>query len=168
MLRKIFTIFIIFLGFILQCSVFSHISLGGIVPNILLIITATFGFMRGQNEGMFVGFLCGLIVDIFFGSPFGFVTFLYTVIGYLNGFFKNIFYPEDIKLPMVLLTGSELIFCILYYVFEFLLRGRLNIGYYFIHVMLPEIVYTVIITLPLYGLIIFVNEKLELYERRNS
>lgn len=168
MLRKIFTIFIIFLGFILQCSVFSHISLGGIVPNILLIITATFGFMRGQNEGMFVGFLCGLIVDIFFGSPFGFVTFLYTVIGYLNGFFKNIFYPEDIKLPMVLITGSELIFCILYYVFEFLLRGRLNIGYYFIHVMLPEIVYTVIITLPLYGLIIFVNEKLELYERRNS
>lgn len=168
MLRKIFTIFIIFLGFILQCSVFSHISLGGIVPNILLIITATFGFMRGQNEGMFVGFLCGLIVDIFFGSPFGFVTFLYTVIGYFNGFFKNIFYPEDIKLPMVLITGSELIFCILYYVFEFLLRGRLNIGYYFIHVMLPEIVYTVIITLPLYGLIIFVNEKLELYERRNS
>ena len=114
MLRKIFTIFIIFLGFILQCSVFSHISLGGIVPNILLIITATFGFMRGQNEGMFVGFLCGLIVDIFFGSPFGFVTFLYTVIGYFNGFFKNIFYPEDIKLPMVLITGSELIFCFSY------------------------------------------------------
>lgn len=168
MLRKLITFIIIYLSFILQCSVFNHISLGGIVPNILIIVTATFGFMRGQNTGMAVGFLCGLMVDVFFGSPFGFVTLLYTLIGYLNGFFKNIFYPEDIKLPMVLITGSELVFCILYYVLKFLLRGRLNIGYYFIHIMLPEIVYTIVATLPLYGLIIWINEHLELYERRNS
>lgn len=168
MLRKLFTIIIIYFSFILQCSVFNHISLGGIVPNIILIITATFGFMRGQNSGMTVGFIAGLMADIFFGGPIGFVTFLYVLIGYLNGFFKNIFYPEDIKLPMVLITGSELVYCILYYMFKFLLRGRLNIGYYFIHIMLPEVVYTVILTLPLYGLIIWINEHLETYERRNS
>ncbi|MDO4189169.1 MAG: rod shape-determining protein MreD [Lachnospiraceae bacterium] len=168
MIRKLITFIIIYFSFILQCSVFNHISLGGIVPNILIIVTATFGFMRGQNTGMAVGFISGLMADVFFGSPFGFITLLYTVIGYLNGFFKNIFYPEDIKLPMVLITGSELVFCVLYYVLKFLLRGRLNIGYYFVHIMLPEIVYTVVATLPLYGLIVWINEKLELYERRNS
>ena len=168
MLRKLSTILIIFFCFILQCSVFNHISLGGIVPNILIIVTASFGFMRGQNTGMAVGFISGLFIDIFFGSPFGFVTLLYTVIGYLNGFFKNIFYPEDIKLPMILITGSELVFCILYYVFKFLLRGKLNIGYYFIHVMLPEIVYTIIATLPLYLFIVWIHEHLDDYERRNS
>ena len=168
MLRKLITFLIIFFGFIFQCSVFNHISLGGIVPNILLIITASFGFMRGQNTGMFVGFLSGLMVDIFFGSPLGFVTLLYTVIGFLNGFFKNIFYPEDIKLPMILISGSELIFCVLYYAFKFLLRGRLHLGYYFIHIMLPEIVYTVVATLPIYLIIVWINEHLEVYERKNS
>lgn len=168
MLRKVVTFLIIYIGFILQCSVFSHISLGGIVPNILLIITSSFGFMRGQNTGMAVGFVSGLICDIFFGSPIGFVTLLYTFIGYLNGFFKNVFYPEDIKLPMVLISGSELIFCLLYYIFKYLLRGRLNIGYYFVHIMLREIVYTIVITLPLYISIIKINDWLETYERRNS
>jgi len=168
MLRKVVTFLIIYVGFILQCSVFSHISLGGIVPNILLIITSSFGFMRGQNTGMAVGFVSGLICDIFFGSPIGFVTLLYAFIGYLNGFFKNIFYPEDIKLPMVLISGSEIIFCILYYIFKYLLRGRLNIGYYFVHIMLREIVYTIVITLPLYITIIKINDLLETYERRNS
>lgn len=168
MLRKFITLIIIFISFILQCSVFNHISLGGIVPNILLIVTSSFGFMRGQNTGMAVGFVAGLMTDIFFGSPLGFVTLLYTFIGYLNGFFKNIFYPEDIKLPMVLIAGSELVFCILYYMMKFLLRGRLNIGHYFVHVMLPEIVYTIIVTLPLYILIVWINEHLETYERKNS
>lgn len=168
MLRKIVTFLIIYLSFILQCSVFNHISLGGIVPNLLLIVTATFGFMRGQTVGMTVGFTAGLITDIFFGSPFGFVTLIYTVIGYLNGFFKNIFYPEDIKLPMVLITGSELVYCILYYALKFLLRGRLHIGYYFVHVMLPEMIYTIVATIPLYAIIVWINERFELYERRNS
>ena len=140
MLRKLITFLTIYLCFILQCSVFNHISLGGIVPNILIIITASFGF----------------------------IVLIYTIIGYLNGFFKNIFYPEDIKLPMILITVSELVYCILYYIFKFLLRGRLNIGYYFVHIMLPEIVYTIIITLPLYLIIVWINEHLEAYERRNS
>lgn len=168
MLRKLITFLTIYLCFILQCSVFNHISLGGIVPNILIIITASFGFMRGQNTGMAVGLVAGLFIDIFFGSPFGFMVLIYTIIGYLNGFFKNIFYPEDIKLPMILITVSELVYCILYYIFKFLLRGRLNIGYYFVHIMLPEIVYTIIITLPMYLIIVWINEHLEAYERRNS
>ena len=166
--RKIITFLIIYFGFILQCSVFSNISLGGSVPNILLIITSSFGFMRGQNTGMAVGFIAGLMTDIFFGSPIGFVTLIYTFIGFLNGFFKNVFYPEDIKLPMVLISGSELVFCFLYYIFKYLLRSRLNFGFYFMHVMLREIVYTIVITLPLYLLIIKINERLEIYERRNS
>lgn len=168
MLRKITIVLIIYISFILQCSVFSYISLGGIVPNILLIITASFGFMRGQNEGMAVGLLCGLLVDIFFGNFYGFFTLAYILLGYFNGFFKNIFYPEDIKLPLLLITASELMYCIVYYVFNFLLRGRIRFGYYFIHIILPEVVYTVLITLIVYKALVFINEWLEDIERRKA
>lgn len=168
MLRKGIVTLIVFIAFILQCSVFNHISLGGIVPNILLIITASIGFMRGQNEGMTVGFLCGILVDIFFANIFGFYTLCYVLIGFFNGFFKDIFYPEDIKLPILLITLSEIIFCMLSYVVQFLLRGRLSLGYYFIHIILPELVYTILITLLIYRLLVFIHEWLDDYERRKA
>lgn len=117
---------------------------------------------------MAVGFVCGLMIDIFFGPVFGFFTLLYVLIGYVNGFFKSIFYPEDIKLPMILISVSELIYCLIYYIFRFMLRGKLSFGYYFMHIILPEIVYTIVVTLLLYKIIVYINEKLEDMERRSA
>ncbi|HOO27377.1 MAG TPA: rod shape-determining protein MreD [Lachnospiraceae bacterium] len=168
MLRKIIVFFMIIIGYLLQCTFFQNISLGGIVPNILIIITSSFGFMRGKKEGMIIGFLAGLILDIFFGDILGFYSLIYMYIGYLNGFFRRIFYPEDIKLPMILITLSELLYCFLCYIFLFLLRGKLHFGYYFIHVILPEIVYTILATLIVYKTILWVNEWLETKEKRSA
>lgn len=165
MLRKIAIAFIIIIGFLLQGTVFARISMAGIVPNILIIITSSFGFMRGKNEGLIIGFFCGLILDVFFGEILGFYALVYLVIGYLNGFFKSIFYPEDIKLPMILISASELTYCFICFVFLFMLRGKFNIGYYFLHIFLPEIAYTILVTLILYKLILKVNEWLEVFEK---
>lgn len=168
MLRKILVFLIVILGFLLQGTVFSGISMGGIVPNILIIITSSFGFMRGKNEGMAIGFMCGLILDIFFGDILGFYALVYLFIGYLNGFFKSIFYPEDIKLPMILIAASELAYCFICFVFLFMLRGKFNLGYYFVHIFLPEIAYTILVTLIVYKLILWVNEWLEGIEKRRA
>ena len=168
MFRKIVVVLIVILGFLLQGTVFSGISMGGIVPNILIILTSSFGFMRGKNEGMAIGFMCGLILDIFFGDILGFYALLYMFIGYLNGFFKSIFYPEDIKLPMILIAASELAYCFLCFVFLFMLRGKFNLGYYFVHIFLPEIAYTILVTLIVYKLILWVNEWLEGIEKRRA
>lgn len=168
MLRKLFVIVTVFIGFILQTSVFSHLRLGGVMPNLLLIITATFGFMRGRDEGMIVGAMCGILTDIFFGGIFGFYTLIYVFIGYLNGFFKYIFYPEDIKLPMILVTVSDFLYLMLTYMCLYLLRGRANLGYYFVHIILRELVYTVLITIVLYKIIVYINEFIETYEMRRA
>lgn len=168
MLRKIVVFLMVILGFLLQGTVFSGISMGGIVPNILIIITSSFGFMRGKNEGMAIGFMCGLILDVFFGDILGFYALVYLFIGYLNGFFKSIFYPEDIKLPMILIAASELAYCFICFIFLFMLRGKFNLGYYFIHIFLPEIAYTILVTLIVYKLILYVNEWLESVEKRRA
>ena len=80
----------IIIGYLLQTTLFKAISLAGIVPNILLIITSSFGFMRGRNEGMIIGFTAGLLIDIFFGSILGFYAFVYMFIGFLNGFLSDV------------------------------------------------------------------------------
>lgn len=168
MLRRVIVALLIFVGYLLQSTIFQKLSLGGIAPNILLIITASFGFMRGKNEGAIIGFVSGLIIDVLFGDILGFFALIYMVIGYLNGFFRSIFYPEDIKLPMVLISSSELLYCFLIYFFRFLIRGKLNFGYYFVHIILPEIVYTIFVTIIIYKVILIINEWLEDIELRRG
>ncbi|MDE6925090.1 MAG: rod shape-determining protein MreD, partial [Acetatifactor sp.] len=66
MLRKVIVTLFILACFILQCSVFSGLAFAGIIPNLMIILTSSFGFMRGEKEGLIIGFFCGLLSDIFF------------------------------------------------------------------------------------------------------
>ena len=154
--------------FLLQSTVFQSLSFNGIVPNLLIVLTASYGFMSDEKWGLIVGFFCGLLCDIFFGDVIGFHALIMMYIGYLNGKFSGGFYPEDIILPMVLNVLSDVSYGFLCYIFMFLLRGRLNFPYYFLHVILPEVVYTTLMTIFLYPLILFVNTRLDRPKKRSK
>ena len=94
---------LVFLFFIIQCSLFHIFSANGVYPNVLIILVATCGFMQGEKSGILVGFFCGLLMDIFFFEIVGFYALLYMYIGYANGLFRNVFYPDDIKLPLIMI-----------------------------------------------------------------
>ncbi len=168
MLRKFTVALLILICYVLQSSVFGGLTFGGIIPNLLVILTSSFGFMRGEKEGLFIGFFCGLLNDIFFGSFLGFYALVLMYIGYLNGKFSRIFYPEDIKLPIALIVTSDLSYGIICYVLSFMLRGRFQFTYYFAHVILPEALYTILITLLLYPILLKINQKLEAREKRRE
>lgn len=154
--------------FLLQTTVFKGLAFGGIVPNLMIILTASLGFMRGERTGVIIGFFCGFLADIFFGNVLGLNAMIYMYIGYANGKFNRIFFPEDIKLPLGLILVSDLVYGFSYYVTLFLMRARFHIGYYFLHIILPEMVYTILITLFLYPLILWINRKLEDSEKRGA
>ena len=120
MFRKLLMMVTILFCFILQSTVFPAISMGGVVPNIFIIIASTYGFMRDETEGLLAGFFCGILCDVFYGNILGFYALLYMMIGFINGKFSRIFYPEDIKLPMALITLSELSFSTVCYILLFL------------------------------------------------
>ena len=48
------------------------------------------------------------------------------------------------------------------------MRGRLNFGYYFINIILPETIFTVVTTLILYRLFLYISRKLEEMEKRRD
>ena len=168
MLRKVVVTLFILAGFILQCTVFDKLAFAGIIPNLMIILTSSFGFMRGEKEGLVIGFFCGLLSDIFFGNFLGFYALVLMYIGFLNGKFSRIFYPEDIKLPIALIITSDLSYGILMFVLMFMLRGKFRFGYYFMHVILPEALYTIVVTMFFYPIILKLNEKLEAREKRRA
>lgn len=152
---------IIIVCFLLQSTIFHYIELAGVVPNLLLIVTMSFGLMRGRREGMLVGFFSGLLIDIFFGSVLGPYALIYMTMGYANGFFHRIYYVEDVLLPMLMITLNDFIFNVIIYLIYFLLRNRLNFGEYLLTVILPEMIYTIIITLFFYKLLVRINLRLK-------
>lgn len=168
MRRKVTVFIIIAICYLLQITLFQFLSFASISPNLLIIVVSSFGFMRGKKEGLFIGFFCGLLLDIFDGTILGFYALLYMYIGYLNGYFRKMFYPEDVKLPMLLIAGSDVGYNLFIYFFMFLFRNRYDFQYYFLHLILPELVYTMVITIFLYAIILKVNQRIEVIEKRSA
>ena len=154
--------------YLLQCTVFPNLALASIKPNLMIIVTASFGFMRGPKEGMFVGFVSGLLMDIQFGNILGLYALIYLLIGYVNGLFEQMYFDEDIKLPLILIAVSEAVYGLVVYILMFLLRSEFNFLHYLSHIIIPELIYTIVITLMLYPLLLYVNQKLEAEEKRSA
>ena len=159
--RRIVIVLIILTFFLLQSTIFKTLSIASISPNLMVIVTSSFGFMQGKKEGLWVGFLCGLLEDIFYGRLLGMHAMIYMYIGYANGYFNQIFYGDDIKLPLFLISFSELVYGFGMYVIMFVMRSRFAYSYYITRIILPELLYTIVVTLVFYRLIYFINLKLE-------
>lgn len=168
MKRKIATILIILVCFLLECTVFQKLAFASITPNLLIVVTSSFGFMRGKKEGMAVGFFSGLLVDIFFSDLIGFYALIFMLLGYVNGFFKRIFFDEDIKLPLILIAASDFIYGHIICIFMFIMRSKFSYVYYLRNVIMPELIYTILVTLILYQFILQINQKLEAEEKRSA
>ncbi|MEG2733519.1 MAG: rod shape-determining protein MreD, partial [Clostridium sp.] len=77
-------------------------------------------------------------------------------------------YEDYITLPLVLSIVNDLAYNMYIYIFRFLIRARLNFGYYFINIMIPEIIFTTVTTLVVYRFFLFINRKLKEWEQRRD
>ena len=162
MKRLIVYIFEILICFVLQTSMFHYIALAGIMPNLLLILVISHAYMKGRLTGLLLGLFSGLLVDFMYGSyVIGLYALLYMLIGYFIGFTNKIYSNDDYTLPIIIIAISDFIYGFFYYVFEFLLRGRLNFLYYFRRLILPEIIYTVAVSIFLYKLLHMINHWID-------
>ena len=69
---------------------------------------------------------------------------------------------------MVLVAASDFVYNFVIYFFVFLFRSKLKFLYYLSHVILPEMVYTLLMMIILYFIILKVNRRLEEIERRSA
>ena len=60
----------------------------------------------------------------------GFTALLYVIIGYCCGFCYRIFYDDDVKMPVILIAVSDIGYGTAMYLFQFLLRGRVEFFFY--------------------------------------
>ncbi len=76
MKSKIVLFFTIIVCFLLQCTLLHVISIGSITPN-LPDPVCIHGADARKKSGLWTGFFCGFLVDLFYGSVFGFYALIY-------------------------------------------------------------------------------------------
>ena len=153
---------IIFFAFFVQTSIFPLLPIFSCSPNLLLIITFSYGLLYGENIGIITGVFCGFLCDMYFNGEFGLYILIYSVIGFANGVLNQSFFEDSITLPMLLSLANGFIYNFYIYITHFLVRKKFNLPYYMINVMLPNILFTLIITVLMYKLLY----KLNLIHRR--
>ncbi len=152
---------LIIVNFSLQSTIFGFHDINSITPNLLLILTMSFGLMRGRKEGLLVGLFSGFLMDVFFSSVLGPYMFLYMVLGYVNGFFHKNYIIEDVLLPLLVIVADEFIFNIAIYFVFFLLHNQLDFGLYVRKIILPETLCTTLLTILIYKLYVVINRHLK-------
>ena len=168
MIQKILIAISIPFFFLLQACVFASLELGNVIPNFMVLIVCVYGFFYGEKTGCVCGFFAGLLMDIFFGEMLGLNALIIMLIGYVNGGFSGLFYAEDIRLPLILITLSDASFGLMYYISTFLMRGRLDIGTYSLSVICPEIFYTLLVSLVIYPILLGIDTLFKKYRIRKE
>ena len=104
-------------------------------------------------------------MDIFFSKMIGFYTLLYLAMGLLFGRSQKTFYRENYILPVIFCIISTVLYQAVLYITGFMFRGEGNILHFLFSVLVPELVYTAIVTIILYRILFGINEWLELKEK---
>ena len=86
--KRILPVVMILAAFLLQTTVFQSIKVIGAVPNLLLVLTITYGYLRGRTSGLVVVF-SGLLLDCLYGSVVDYMHFIFMTIGFVVGFCKK-------------------------------------------------------------------------------
>lgn len=168
MRRIIVNIAFIIFAFSLQICIFPFIPFLYAAPNLLIILTFTYGFSLGVEEGMLYGVICGVLMDLYFSGPFGFFTLLFLWIGFVNGKLTAYFYEEYIFLPFIVCTISEIMYNVFIYIFRFFIREKYDVLYYLKNIVIPEVIITLIFTLLLYRFLLWYNKKLRVLDSRGK
>ena len=155
---------IVCINLVLQSTIFEYIQIGGIKPNLALIIIIAYAVLRGDIEGAILGFFSGLLQDMFSGRVIGVHALLGTLTGYFCGKPFKDFYHENYMLPLLLTIVFVFSYETLFYFMSFLFLGKIEFIYFIRKIIAPTTIYTAILCIPMYRLMYVINSKLEQHE----
>lgn len=168
MKRKLCELVLTAFFYTLQCTACRAIAIGGIAPNLLIILPVLFGYLKGKGEGIYTGIICGIFYDLFTYDIVGLSSIAMMYIGYFSGYFYQKYEETEILIPIGMVAAGSFTYGFLSYIVNFLLHNKLDILYYLKRFVIPEAVYTVIVTIVIYRIIVFLNKHFEAKERKRA
>ena len=158
---------LILVNYVFLTSVWPQIAIMGVIPDTALIFTVGYGILRNDIEGAIFGFSAGLLQDIFSGGPLGMFALMGFLIGYVSGKPFRDFFKDNYFLPFFVVLVAIIAQQFVIYISSFLLLGYLDLPMFTRTIILPTVIYTAALSIPLYSLLHFINGRIERYESGN-
>ena len=136
--------------FSLQFSFLPLIAVYGVVPDLLLLATVSFAFLRGSALGGLIGFFLGLVEDLSMGSFFGLHAFTLTLIGLFFGRFSDRVFKEQFFLPITASVAATLAKYVISAIIVYLLGYRFNLLLHVGRVLFFLLVFQLIFAYPVH------------------
>ena len=93
---------VIALVVIVQVTVFPHLRVAGVAPELGLIVAIAVGYQLGPEAGALTGFVAGFAFGLFLEVPLGLNALAYALVGYGVGVFEGGLMRAPRGLPIVL------------------------------------------------------------------
>jgi len=152
---------VILINYVFQTSVWPHMAILGVTPDTTLILIVGYGILRGDVEGAIFGFCAGLLQDIFSGGPIGMFALMGLLTGYVSGKPFKDFFKDNYFLPFFIILVAVMTQQFVIYISSYLFLGYTNLPHFAWTIILPKTIYTVILSIPFYSLLHFINSKVE-------
>jgi rod shape-determining protein MreD len=95
---------VIVTALLLQTTVFPKVTMFGVKPELLYLVTVVFAALRGPAEGAVVGFVSGLAQDFMLNTPKGITALTLTLLGYTVGLARQYITSPSPLLPAILVA----------------------------------------------------------------
>jgi rod shape-determining protein MreD len=103
------TLLFLVVAVLLQSTILGMIAIGGVRPDLALVILVFVSLRRGSMVGQVSGFASGILEDFMSVSPLGFHPLMRAVIGYLYGIFSGAVFVDPFVMPMILTVIATLL-----------------------------------------------------------
>jgi rod shape-determining protein MreD len=100
--RVLVLVAVIVTALLLQTTVFPELTLLGVKPELLYLVTVIFAVLQGPAEGAVVGFVGGLAQDFMLNMPKGITALTLTMLGYTVGLARQFITSPSPLLPAIL------------------------------------------------------------------
>jgi rod shape-determining protein MreD len=109
--REASRITLVVLGFVVvQQTVVLDIHLGGVNPDIMILLPIVAGIVGGPARGATMGFGAGLVADLFLPTPFGLSALVGSMIGFAAGVATLALDRSALWLPPVAALGGSALY----------------------------------------------------------
>ncbi|MBO5479101.1 MAG: rod shape-determining protein MreD [Clostridia bacterium] len=139
--------------YFLQINFFNWFTIGGISPNLFVILLLFIGLFAGKRVAIPLGLVLGICLDFFISKKIGISGIMLGTVGALGGFLDKNF-SKDSRMTIILMTVAvTFIYELGAYLLNYFIVSTTIEIIPFIKIVLIEILYNVILVIIFYPLL---------------
>lgn len=148
-MRALILFFLMVVSVSLQSTVIPILSVGGVGPDLVLVVVVSVALAGGRQSGFLAGVFGGLLQDLLSVGPFGFNTLSKMIVGLLVGLYEHKVNKNSLLLPL-LTVGAGTVGSVLAATLFLLANNQSHLISVLYLQLIPVVAYHVLLMIPVH------------------